>query len=114
MIQRRSVTPPILIFSTLLTALLVPPAECDYRRPSGLQLLNNKFVSRQAIIFADRVIDEVGADQTAEVRRLSLCDQPAAAPCRTQADTRFPEASNGFPRTRTGRCSSKEWTQPRY
>jgi hypothetical protein len=34
-----------------------------------LQLLNNKFVARQATIFADRVIDEAGADQTAEVQK---------------------------------------------
>ena len=67
-IQRRSVTPPIL-------DLFDPPdsiASCPRRNtttiaPQALQLLNNKFVARQATIFADRVNDEAGPDRVLEV-----------------------------------------------
>lgn len=68
--QLRTITAPIL-------DLFDPPeniSSCGRRNvttvaPQALQLLNNRFVSGQSTIFADRLRNEVGRDTIAQVRR---------------------------------------------
>ncbi len=89
-IQRRSVTPPILdLFDPPDSITSCPRRNATTVAPQALQLLNNKFVSRQATVFADRVIDEVGADQTAEVQEafaLALSRPPRPAELKLTLD----------------------------
>ena len=89
-IQRRSVTPPILdLFDPPDSITSCPRRNATTVAPQALQLLNNKFVARQATIFADRVIDEVGADQTAEVQEafaLALSRPPRPAELKLTLD----------------------------
>ncbi len=68
--EMRSITAPIL-------DLFDPPeniSSCARRNvttiaPQALQLLNNKFVANQAVIFAERLRNEVGRNPKAEVQR---------------------------------------------
>jgi hypothetical protein len=47
---------------------ILPKAEYDHGRASGLQLLNNKFVIGQSTLFAERLRNEVGKDQVEQIR----------------------------------------------
>ena len=71
--QMRTITPPIL-------DLFDPPdklASCARRATTtvptqALQLMNNRFVARQAALFADRVRNEAGPEAGSQVRRVFL------------------------------------------
>jgi hypothetical protein len=79
--QMRSVATPILdLFDPPESISSCPRRNTTTVAPQALQLLNNKFVNRQAAIFANRIYDEAGEDPSQQIRRaflLALSRPPA-------------------------------------
>jgi hypothetical protein len=71
--ELRSVASPILdLFDPPESISSCPRRNTTTVAPQALQLLNNKFVARQAILFADRIHDQAGEDPSRETRRAFL------------------------------------------
>jgi len=100
--QMRSITAPIL-------DLFDPPdsiSSCARRNvttvaPQALQLLNNRFVTNQSEIFAERLMNEMGRDLTAQIDRgFRLALGRAAEPREAKAALLFAERQREFHRQR--------------
>jgi hypothetical protein len=81
--QMRTVTAPILdLFDAPDNVTSCPKRNTTTVAPQALQLLNNKFVSGQSVILAERVRNEVGQDPSLQISRafsLAYGRKPAAA-----------------------------------
>ncbi len=71
--QMRTVTAPIMdLFDPPDSVSSCPKRNTTTVAPQALQLLNNKFVANQSLLFAERLRDEAGRDAVQQVRRAFL------------------------------------------
>jgi len=68
--QMRTVTAPIIdLFDPPDTVSSCPKRNATTVAPQALQLLNNKFIAGQSVIFAERLRNEVGQDLSLQIER---------------------------------------------
>jgi hypothetical protein len=98
--QMRTITAPILdLFDPPESVSSCPKRNTTTVAPQALQILNNKFVAGQSVIFAERLRNEVGKDWSSQVQRaflLALGRSPE--PPELQASLAFLKKQEGYHR----------------
>jgi hypothetical protein len=107
--QLRTVTAPILdLFDPPDNVASCPKRNATTVAPQALQLLNNKFVVGQAVIFAERLRNEVGRDPALQVQRaFLLAFDRKPEPRELQASLAFLEKQESYHRTHNLRLADR-------